>query len=888
MTGEDFFAHATLTLDGNSTAETDAALGALIHLFLRATFDSTDGCWMGRDEHDTLRRTCHAVEVLHRLNLDSDTAFLIGEATNWLINMPFHDHIVSSEHTRARLYPSRFKTLAYVGRFDDDLVRRDFAELLAKEVGGMIRGVTESDVLTTCIALDTLLTLERRGERTAVCSDERYYAIVAALGAQIRQWRPPDAPTRARRVTHAPETGVTRARRRSGPLTEIDGPRDLSYVLGLLLVADPTNLTQRQLDTVTDYLARSVERRDRVRGADLVQSLYAALQLAEHCREETTVESAVEGLLRELRTTYATPDGPRRWDLGTHTLVLRLLLNFRGDAPLTRGIVSHFLRQAERRRTVEQSTLETELKQVIRERLEIAFGEITELSGGFTGDQVFRVPFTYWYPVPGARSDAHFVAAQLETSIIIKRSTSDAFLAATENYLQLPPSLRGLFVRQPSESQVHKSGLSSAYYLTMEDLANLSTLASLMNEWDQRAMSDLHARLLRSAAELVCDASFTLFRETLGGRSAMPGTQIAHLYLSQIEGKLARAVLRVPWLKNPLQGYIAAEQRFKGLDYYLTLVAKHSATLQPRALGLTHGDLHAGNVMLDRACNQLKLIDLDKLSWTGDYLADLGNLLTDLCVYRRVAEQQRQFGLPREEVVFVSRSSEPGTAENVVRYPALGRPATLAFQRHMLQSIERFADEIDDRGWKPRLWLASAAAMLKRVAFETQKEPAAVLYGEGIRLLHELTRFLEGSADLPELPVPAAWPQPALGRATATAIPAWVEQHPVLIQVHDRLRQLGLRPEYDHSSISYHAAAEGDGPLLKLVPPRREGVARLLLPAGGAVTDLGASLKIVGSSHEGDALGTIVIVLQTTNPNDVVAAVQTSLAGRAALARVRR
>lgn len=886
MAGEDFFAHTALELDGAPVEETDAALGALIHLYLRATFDAAEGCWTGRDEHDTLRRTCHAVEALHRLNLDSDTALLVREATNWLINMPFRDHLVSSEHTRARLYPSRFKTLAYVGRFDDELVRHDFADLLSKELGGMVRGVTESDVLTTCIVLDTLLTLDRRGERAAVCSDERYDAILSALSTHIRQWRPPDVPARTRRATHAPETGVTRARRRSGPLTEIDNPRDLSYVLGLLLAADHAGLAWRQVETITDFLARSVERRDRVRGADLVQSLYAALQLAEHRRDAAAVESAVEGLLRELRTTYATPDGPRRWDLGTHTLVLRLLLNFRGDAPFTRGIVSHFLRQAERRRTVERSTLETELRQVIRERMEIDFGEIGELSGGYTGDTVYRVPFRYWYPAPGGVGEGHFLAASRpETSVIIKRSTSDAFHTATENYLLLPPALRSLFVRQPSESQVHKSGLSSAYYLTMEDLANLLTLGSLINEWDQRAMSDLHARLLRSAAERVCDASFTLFRETLGNRAAMPGTQIAHLYLSPIEGKLARAVLRVPWLKNPLQGYFVADQRFKGLDYYLTLIAKHSATLQPRALGLTHGDLHSGNVMLDRSCTQLKLIDLDKLSWTGDYLADLGNLLTDVGVYRRVAEPQRQFGLPRDEVTFVSRSGEPGTAENVVRYPALGRTATLAFQRHLLDAIERFASEIDDRDWKPRLWLACATALLKRLAFESHKEPAAVLYGEGIRLLHELTRALEGTQELPELPIPGAWPQPALGRATA--MPEWVEQQPVLVQVHDRLRLLGLYAEYDHSSISYHAATGGDGPLLKLVPPRREGVARLLMPAGGNL-ELDSGLKIVGSSQHGDALGTIVIVLPTTNPNDVVAAVQNSLAGRVAFTRVRR
>ncbi|MGH2517391.1 MAG: aminoglycoside phosphotransferase family protein, partial [Ktedonobacterales bacterium] len=347
-----------------------------------------------------------------------------------------------------------------------------------------------------------------------------------------------------------------------------------------------------------------------------------------------------------------------------------------------------------------ESTLETELKQVIRERVEVAFGAITELSGGFTGDQIFRVPFSYWYPVPGEPGAGPFTGAgQRTNSVIIKRSTSDAFHTATENYRQLPPLLRRFFVRQPAESQVHKSGLSSAYFLTMEDLASLQTLSWLVNEWDQRAMSEIHARLLRTATDLVSGAVFTLFRETLAGKSAIPGTQIARLYLSPIEGKLARAVQRVPWLKNPLQGYIVSEQRYKGLDHYLAILARHGPALQPRMLGLTHGDLHAGNVMLDRYCTQIKLIDLDKLSWTGDYLADLGNLLTDVCIYRRVAEPHREFGLAREDITFPTRSQEPGTAENVVQYPALARPATLAFQRHLLAAAEQFAAEIEDRAW---------------------------------------------------------------------------------------------------------------------------------------------------------------------------------------------
>lgn len=885
---EDVFTQTPLELDGNSEEEADAALGALIHLYLRSSFDKRASCWPGRDEHDTLRRTCHAVELLYRLNFETDAVAMAREAGNWLINLPIRDRLLHTEWDRARLYPSRFKTLAYLQRFDDEEVRRDFDDLLAKEVGGVIRGVTESDVQTTCIVLDTLITLERSGValRQEVCSDERYFGIIAALRSQFKHWRSANAVQRGRRSGPLASEGSLSGSRRTTTLSEINNPRDLSYVLGLLLTVDQENLAARQISLVITELADAIENRDQKRTADLGPALYSALQLAEHCRDDQTVQHAILELLHEVRNVYSMADASRHWDFSHHTLVLRLLLTYHGDGPLTRAIVARLLRGEESRRAVTRNTLETELAAVIRERVKVDIGTVSELSGGFTSDQIFRVPFTYWYPVPGYDGSEEYHRYQgptggaHEASVIIKRSTSDAFHAATENYRQLPPAVRRFFVRYPAESQVYKSGLSPAYYLTMEDLANLYTLEDVVNERDQRAMSDYHVRTLQGAGELVTDAVFSLFRETYRGGAAFPGTQIARLYLSGIEGKLDRAASRIPWLKNPLQRYYVGDQRFKGLDYYLGVVSKYTQLLQPHYLGLTHGDLHARNIMLDHACTQLKLIDLDKLSWNGDYLADLGNLLTDVCVYRRVAQPQRDFGLPRDQIEFVTKA-EVGTAENTVRYPALGRPATLVLQQFMLSRIAQFAEQIEDRSWRPRLFLASAAALFARIVFHTEKEVAAVLYGEAIRLMHELCRYLEHNQELPELLVPSAWP--TVGASyPAGDLPDWIGGTAVLQAIHDGMAILGLRYESTPSSVSYYSARQmtsgNDSPAVLLRTPRREGIARMFLPTSGDEL-LPSSLKVVQNPQAGDPLGTIVILTESTNVNEALHLVRTCLDG---------
>src|SRR5262249_19602917 len=158
-------------------------------------------------------------------------------------------------------------------------------------------------------------------------------------------------------------------------------------------------------------------------------------------------------------------------------------------------------------------------------------------------------------------------------------------------------------------------------------------------------------------------------------------SQIAKLYIAPVEKKVTQTVGRLAWLKSLLKGFPAGRYRFKALDHYLGLMSQHADVLQPRFLGTTHNDFHARNIMLDDDCTRIKLIDLDKIDRAGDYLLDIATVLQDLCVYRRVTEPEREFGLPFDQVLLGASVPTGGRdAPPRMPYPALGRPASRYLQ----------------------------------------------------------------------------------------------------------------------------------------------------------------------------------------------------------------
>jgi hypothetical protein len=313
---EDFFVHNRLQQSAAANTERiDGQLGSLLLRYLRDGFESEVGAWVQQrsDDRTALRYTCHAAEVLHRMDLDAGTAAMVQEGGDWLINLPQHGRRSPDERRALRLYPSRFKTLAVLDRFDDRDVQADFLTLLSQEEEGLVQDGGEPRILTTCIVLETLLLLKQSPTYRAMVAEPQCARITQRLLQEWRKWWTQQA---SRRSANG-QSGHS-GQGANGP-SRITNARDLSYVVGLLCGNTLGPVASARLITFTrERLLAAIKQPDALHSADASHLLYAALQLAHCFAGDAEVASGLAGLLAQIRNLYSS-EACRDWDFLSHT-----------------------------------------------------------------------------------------------------------------------------------------------------------------------------------------------------------------------------------------------------------------------------------------------------------------------------------------------------------------------------------------------------------------------------------------------------------------------------------------------------------------------------------------------------------------------------------------
>ena len=204
-----------------------------------------------------------------------------------------------------------------------------------------------------------------------------------------------------------------------------------------------------------------------------------------------------------------------------HTLTLRLLATHYGPERFRSQIASYLL-EHERRRNAQSSQLNTELARMVRARMELEITKVDPLTGGYSDDDVYAVEFSYNFPLSDGRGSPIVAYQAPAPRLIVKRSSRDSFIRASQNYSRLPAETRSLFVRQPAEEQIYRSQETGHHFLIMEDLTDLLTLHRLLRRWDYGQVSGPNERLLGARGRAYLRRFLRHAGERVAGPSRVP------------------------------------------------------------------------------------------------------------------------------------------------------------------------------------------------------------------------------------------------------------------------------------------------------------------------------------------------------------------------------
>lgn len=778
-----FFQQNPYRAGAGSELENDARLALHLILYFLSTQNPDDGTWPGTHPGATLRNTCHALEALHPFEWGPYVG-AIESAIAWLVNLP--DRTELEDEDSARLYPSRFKTLALLGEFSDRQLRRDFEELeeYAGE-DGLVRGVSANQLLATMVYVDCLNHLAE-SEPLPVLAQERREAALNAILEQVQLWY--------------------EDQQKNSQRSQLTSTGDLSYAADLLFQAKKLSKQSDLSQSILEMMRATIEHPEQLQPVS-TDALYCGIQLAGHFFDRPGIKAAVHELIDYLHLKYEKVDLYRETGF-FHPLVLRLMVAYHGSqlkAEITRLLLEHQRQQLELRQQHAEQDRQADFARLIKSRFAVDIAAIQPLTGGFTRAKVFRVHFAFKFASLSEGGDHHTNIYQPSpSSLVIKSDSLDSLRQAIEQYRTLADPLKIHFARHVEQPQVLETTPHAPAYLVMEDLTYMNTFQTIMARVDQGRLANAQRKDLEKACQTICQGLFALYEQTKQSDADFFGSQLSRLYLSDIEKNLIRMCRpeKFPHLKSWLRGFWLGERKYVSIEHYLRKIENHKAKLRIPYLMLTHGDCHSRNIMLDGALQQMKLIDLDHLDRDGDYVKDFALLLEDVCVFRFLFDEGYRLYLGNGHSRLSGHATKPTLQENHIEYQPFSSEAVRLFQQHLLRHLSDYARQIGDRAWKARLWLALATYLMFLVGQQKEKEYATVVYVEAVKLLDDLVAHLDRDIPLSPIPFPGQHPTGvAPGEADdGSTSPAWYRENGLLAEIHEETLALDPTIKYELSS----------------------------------------------------------------------------------------
>lgn len=729
----------------HTPAEQDARLATHIALYLRATQEN-DGRWKASSLAHELRYTCQALEALHQLNFQAFHS-CIDSGTHWLINLGEQQAQDGDDLNAIRLHPSRFKTLARLGAFADEQVLADFAELCGRiNRWGLLNGIMQDPLLGSTIVADCLLDLARMPS-VPFTWQPVLDAILPAIQNETALWcANPGQHDRDRLINSV---------------------GDASYALDVLLRSGYLAQADPAAAAVYRAMLGEVERHEPNTPLSKA-TLYSAIQLGAHFSRHAELQAALPHFFRALRVRYDRSQSQREERLADlHPLVLRALLSCSGEQ-LGANMVGYMLDSALESINQSQNQREAkrigEFEQLVRKRIKITIRNIVKLSGGISDARVFRV--NYVVDANGLAVAADSNSSRFEIhSIVVKSGTRADLQQSLQRYQHLRPDIQPYFAQHSQQPAMLEASPSAPAYVILEDLTEkYVTLRQVFGDIDHHKLSANDRKKLAHITNTVANSLFDIYRRTRRSDSQLVGLQVSRLYLSRLDKSLIEMCRpeRFPRLKQFFTGFWFGSTRYESIETYQIRLYRHLDALRPPFLTLMHGDCHSRNIMLDDCYDTIKLIDLDKLDDSGDYVMDIALLIEDAALFRRL------FDASYYQYLYPEQVEVPAAGTHIAYTPFVSEAAAL-FQARLCEHLDTFAREHGDRNCRPRLWLATALYLLRMVSKADEFRTGAVLYVEAVRLLHVLVEHLETGRALPAIPIARTVLAPAAAAAAQAA-----------------------------------------------------------------------------------------------------------------------
>jgi hypothetical protein len=743
---------------GANETQRNTELALYVLRWLEHERDPRERIWPGDRRLQTLKATCQVLETLQELNLKGMTQHLIEPAANWLLELPLE---LPSEDLRSfRLFPSRFKVLAQLGKFDPARLNPDFGALsqLFDPATGWIHDAPFDmhPTVVTMVWIDTLGHLETAGLLSAeqrTWRDQALRALQAALEAWVQAITPVNGEASAIRAGSLANAG------------------DASYALALLLrfgglkpnAPAAEQATQRLLTSLRERPAGSMRR---------AEPLYCAVHLLNRHPQPSETREEAQAFISEFFHRYETGDAQHE-TLPIHALRVRLLLAYHGESLRTailEKLWQDTLVASEAEQRHEQEQMEAEFVELIRQSIRVQLSPPQRITGTRARGEVYRIRFGLTTESTDERG-APLSTPRDTLRLIVKKGPAHVLAQAVQRYRSLPDSLQGLFAKHADLT----TGPGPSY-LIMQDLAEMQPLSEVLAQLDRPVvLAEERHQAVAQVAGTVADILHAL--HGYDRRPSLIEHQLDVVYLAPMALALERLAqpLAFPelqqWLDTPP---VVNGQHYQPLEQYLHAIRRARAGLEPHSLGYLHGDCHSRNVMLTRDLSEARFVDIETLTSAQDYIVDYGLLLEDVAIYQSLPYGAERGRVSWDEINTGQTDTEADAPEDWMAFPAFPRSeAVVGFQLELLRRLSNFAEELDDPSWQPRLWLATARGLLLLASRQLSSLAVAprrtsgplyvndarlvqLAFAEALRLLRELAEHLDPdhAAPLPAVPFP--------------------------------------------------------------------------------------------------------------------------------------